>query len=282
MTHIAQQRALEALLADDDVGTRKLVVQELCAEKEKNQELVEQLAHCSNPLVSVQARLILKRWKGACGVDVSPEISPETTAGWEQLEQFCWLIAKTEYPFFNPAYASRQLDQWAEAVQRCYGESCSRPENKLKALQQILVDEQGFCGDSVTYYDPDNSYMNCVMESKQGLPLTLALIYIFVGRRLQWNVGGVNTPGHYLASVDGLIFDPFSGGKEVGSAELAKRFCVNAEECQSPDFFQATASETAHRMLSNLVNSYTRIGDDAKLRRVSSYLQILQDNMGCG
>lgn len=275
MIRTAQQRALESLLADDDIKTRKLVIEELCAEKEKNKDVVEYLAHSTDPKVATQARLILRRWDGKHPAsEPVEERALGCMAGWQQLEQFCWLIAKTEYPFFNPATGAACLDGLAGRVLKRFEESGS----KLKALQTVLVDEEAFCGDAVTYYDPDNSYMNCVLESKQGIPLTLALVYIFIGTRLKWNVTGVNTPGHYLASVDGVIFDPFFGGKEIGISELSERFCVNPEECGSPDFFQATPFETAHRMLANLVNSYTRSGDDARLRRVSTYLQILQDN----
>jgi regulator of sirC expression with transglutaminase-like and TPR domain len=273
---------LESLLADDDIKTRKLVIDELCAEKDKNKEVVESLAHSTNPKVSAQARHILNRWSGKGSIlqEASGPCSGSMMA-WKQLEEFCWLIARTEYPFFNPASGTRQLDEWAGRVLDRYQESGAGPEpkDKLNALQSVLADEEGFCGDSVTYYDPDNSYMNCVIESKQGIPLTLALVYIFVGTRLKWNVGGVNTPGHYLASVDGVVFDPFFGGRVLGVEELSKRFCVSPEECRSPDFFQANPFETAHRMLSNLINSYTRYGDDTKLRRVSAYMKILQDNM---
>ncbi len=270
-----QQRALESLLADDDIATRKLVIEEICAEKNKNKEMVERLAQSANPRVSVQARQILRRWDG--DHPLSTENREENSclmAGWKQLEQFCWLIAKTEYPFFNPASGVLQLDELAMRVLQSYRES----GDKLAALRKVLVEEEHFCGDTVTYYDPDNSYMNCVLESKQGIPLTLALVYLFVGTRLDWNVTGVNTPGHYLASVDGVIFDPFSGAREMAAEELSGRFCMSPEECRSTDFFQANPHDTAHRMLSNLVNSYTRNGDDARLRRVSNYLQILQDN----
>ncbi|MDZ4788184.1 MAG: transglutaminase-like domain-containing protein [Blastochloris sp.] len=280
MVEVAQQRALESLLADDDIAMRRLVVEELFQQREKNAELVELLAHSTIPQVSNQAKGILKKWKGE--TTTVPQIS-QTSQGhvvaWQDLEHLCWLFAKTEYPFYNTVLGSQQLDDLAERVLTHYQSHPQNTAGKLLALHKVLVQEEKFSGNKENYYSPSNSYLNQVLEYKTGIPLTLALIYIFIGMRLNWNIVGVNTPGHYLASIDGLIFDPFFGAMTLKPEALAVRFGGTIEECGCAHFFSATPFETAERMLSNLMNSYSRLGDEAKLKRVKSYLLILKENM---
>jgi regulator of sirC expression with transglutaminase-like and TPR domain len=277
MSAIAQQRALESLLADEDSTTRQLVIEQLRAQKERHLPVVESLVSSKNSQVSSQAQAILQSW--ASGFTQSqPLFASPCLQGWKQLEDFCWLLARTEYPLYDPALGRRYLDSLAQRVEVYRGEmGSSCPEAKLEALQRVLSVEEEFTGDQQTYYSPSNSYLNCVLETRKGLPLTLSLVYVFVGLRLGWDMYGVSTPGHYLAYVEGLRFDPFFGGKELSVADLAKRYEASLEECRQPHFFRATPFDTARRMLSNLLNSYTETEEDEKFRRVAAYLTLLQE-----
>lgn len=280
MIEEAKQKALESLLADDDVKTRRLVIEELFQQREKNLPLVLALSQSSNSRVSTQAHNILRKWEGKGCV----ELDSFSSAGgeivhWHHLEQLCWLLAKTEYPHCNPSQDSAYLDLLAERVLEHYQTQSQTTEGKLHALQRVLVTEEKFTGDIDNYYQAANSYLNQVLERKQGIPLTLVLVYVFIANRLSWNLVGVNTPGHYLASLDGIIFDPFCEARILSIDELSERFGAELAQGKPEDFFPATPFHTAQRMLSNLMNSYNRSGEDEKLRRVFAYLQILQEKL---
>jgi regulator of sirC expression with transglutaminase-like and TPR domain len=95
----------------------------------------------------------------------------------------------------------------------------------VEALNSYLFEGQGFTGDEADYYDPRNSMLHHVLARRKGIPITLSIVYIEVGRRAGLRVEGVGLPGHFLvrASADegeGVLVDPFN------------RRLTDREECQ--------------------------------------------------
>ena len=93
-------------------------------------------------------------------------------------------------------------------------------------LSQYLFDELGFRGNQEDYYDPRNSFLNEVLSRRLGIPITLSLLYIEVGKRLDVPLVGVGMPGHFLVrhrEVADLFVDPFSGGILLSVEECAER-----------------------------------------------------------
>ena len=90
----------------------------------------------------------------------------------------------------------------------------------IKAFNEYLFAERGFNGNQERYDDPRNSCLNEVLDRRTGIPITLSLVYMEVGRRAGLRVDGVNFPGHFLVRCPevggrgraGLIVDPFHGG----------------------------------------------------------------------
>src|SRR3989442_3117434 len=89
-------------------------------------------------------------------------------------------------------------------------------EEIVKALNRYLFIEQGFVGNTHQYYDVDNSYLNKVLERKTGIPISLSMVYLFVGKRLELPVFGVGMPGHFLVKYEAdryrIFVDCFNGG----------------------------------------------------------------------
>lgn len=102
---------------------------------------------------------------------------------------------------------------------------------RLDLLCRFLFDEKGFRGDCEDYYSPDNSLLDRVLERRRGIPITLALVLMEVGRRVGVPLLGVGFPGHFLvrhARHQELLLDPFSGGRLVSHddcRELLARVC---------------------------------------------------------
>lgn len=134
------------------------------------------------------------------------------------------------------------------------------PKAKLKALNDYLFRETGFHGSRTNYYSRSNSYINETIEDREGLPITLAILYMELGRRLGLDIEGVGLPGHFVVRVNstaekGELIDVFESG-EVVSEEAAKAMIVSANSGRfDEEFLKAQPKrEIIKRMLRNLLN----------------------------
>ncbi|MFM8654158.1 MAG: transglutaminase family protein, partial [Verrucomicrobiota bacterium] len=242
--------------------------------------LVSDLAKSPDPKIQSRARLILRFW----GKLTQPEFTRESTKpellSWSDLEAFCWQLAEVENPETDTAGGMAYLDQLGQAVEKNLPRRSISPTDSISALRQVLARREGFRGNLDDYFHPSNSYLHRVLETKLGIPLTLALVYIFAGQRAGLEVYGLNTPGHYLAGIGGVAFDPFHAGVVLSADDLAAKFGTERSCWANPMFMRATPRDTAERMLVNLLNSYSRRGDEARHARTVSYLQMIEESLG--
>lgn len=131
-------------------------------------------------------------------------------------------IAAEEYPDLDHAAYLRYLDDVAGAVERRLAAADPAGDARDALSDEVFV-QQGFAGNAVEYYDPRNSYLNEVIDRRRGIPITLAVIYLAVGRRLGMAVQGVNAPGHFLVRHGERLLDPFARGREVTTATLLEQ-----------------------------------------------------------
>jgi regulator of sirC expression with transglutaminase-like and TPR domain len=142
------------------------------------------------------------------------------------LAEACLLIAEDQYPGLDIAACVAKLDAMAATVRgRLAADALA--EQKVAALNWHLFGELRFCGNADAYYDPRNSYLNEVLERRTGIPITLSIVYLEVGRRLGLQVQGVSFPGHFLVKLrlkrGQLLLDPFTGGEPCSESELRTR-----------------------------------------------------------
>jgi len=192
---------------------------------------------------------------------------PEETL---DLAEAALLIAQEEHPALDiPAYL-RRLDELATAV-RTRLPGSSTPREVLHALNIHLFREEGFHGNTEAYYTPANSFLNEVLDQKIGIPITLSVLYIEVGRRLGVSLVGVGFPGHFLVKYTGpegdVILDPFLGGIELDHEQLAQKLRTMYGEnnpflTQIPQLLAAASKkEILVRMLRNLKGIYLQQND---------------------
>jgi regulator of sirC expression with transglutaminase-like and TPR domain len=100
---------------------------------------------------------------------------------------------------------------------------------RYEALRRVLVEGYGLTGNQDDYYHPDNSYLNRVLDTRRGIPISLSIVWLEVARRLKWPAGGVALPGHFIVRLDDperfVLVDPFHGGRT-----LSLRDCRNLVE----------------------------------------------------
>jgi regulator of sirC expression with transglutaminase-like and TPR domain len=191
------------------------------------------------------------------------------------------LIAKDEYPALDVMSIRRQFAQLAKAADLA-ADGHSGALARLKSLNHFLFDTQGFTGNFLDYYNPRNSYLNDVLERKLGIPISLAVIYIELGRHLGVELAGVSFPGHFLVRVpvEGglIIIDPFNRGKSIGADELKFRASSSGEAAapSEDELFQMLApcdnKTVLIRMLNNLKSLYRSDNDHLRALRVGHRL----------
>ncbi len=186
------------------------------------------------------------------------------------LAEAALLIAQEERPEIDVAAYLRRLDELAAAVRARLPESPA-PADLIQGLNTQLFREEGLVGNDSEYYDPCNSFLNEVLDRKRGIPITLSVIYLEVGRRLGLPLVGVGFPGHFLVKYSGatgdIVLDPFSGGVTLSQEELTQRLRrmygdTNPFLSQIPQLLTpASKKEILVRMLRNLKGIYLQQND---------------------
>jgi regulator of sirC expression with transglutaminase-like and TPR domain len=180
------------------------------------------------------------------------------------------LIASDEYVNLDIAAYLARLDQLAASLKRRLRPDIS-PADTILALNRFLFEEQGFTGNAADYYDPRNSFLNEVLDRKCGIPITLAVVYVEIGRRIGLTVQGVSFPGHFLVKCllrnGTVILDPFTRGASLSFDDLKERIkslhggAEPARSVVASMLDGASNKEILLRMLRNLKSIYTHHKD---------------------
>ncbi|HXL76447.1 MAG TPA: tetratricopeptide repeat protein [Burkholderiales bacterium] len=142
------------------------------------------------------------------------------------LARACLMIAQDAYPALDVDRYLGEIERMAIRL-RARMPQANAAEEKVVALNQFLFDDLGYWGNTDDYYDPRNSYLNEVIDRKTGTPISLAILYMELGRRIGLPLEGVSFPGHFLVRLrlrgGTLVLDPFAGGMPQSEAELRER-----------------------------------------------------------
>lgn len=169
------------------------------------------------------------------------------------LDEAALLIAAHAHPELDIARQLAELDRLADGVR---GDTADD-------VAAALFQEGGFAGNTVDFGDPRNSYLDDVLARRLGIPITLSVVMIEVGRRIGVPIYGVGMPGHFLVQPAGELdvwFDPFHGGRrldEAGCRELYEQ--IQDEPTFTPALLRAVDTPAIlSRMLANLQQSFMR------------------------
>jgi regulator of sirC expression with transglutaminase-like and TPR domain len=200
------------------------------------------------------------RYRGAVDPGRLAERFGELTARREPeipLDEAALLIAAHRREDVDVSTELGRLDELAEG--------CFAPT--LDALVAYLFGDLGFAGNRREYYDPRNSYLDQVVERRLGIPISLGVLTMVLGRRLGVPLIGIGMPGHFLLrdQVDPTIFvDPFGGGRLLDRAGCERAFHhVHGPGARFDDAYLAPVGTVSilTRMLANLRNIFGGRGD---------------------
>jgi regulator of sirC expression with transglutaminase-like and TPR domain len=198
------------------------------------------------------------------------------------LARACLLISQDAYPGLDVEGYLGEIERFAARLRgRLQGRR--GVEEGVVELNQFLFDELGFHGNARDYYDPRNSYLNEVLDRRMGIPLTLSVLYLEVGRRIGLALEGVSFPGHFLVRLplrgSMLVLDPFSGGEPQSETDLRARLRrvvpagttgpVPLEELPLEQFLEpAGKRQILARLLRNLKGIYREADKPERLLEV--------------
>jgi len=189
------------------------------------------------------------------------------------LDEAALLIAASANPALDVTAHLEYLDDLAARV----------PDADTDALCALLFGTLGLGGNRHDYDDPRNSFLDQVLRRRLGLPISLSVLLIEVGRRCGLPLEGVGMPGHFLVRDRGapeLLIDPFSAGRRIDRAgcEAMLQASLGPDAKLSPAMLEPTGPRAVlARMLTNLDRSYLRRGDRAALGWVTRLRMAIPD-----
>ncbi|HWH69270.1 MAG TPA: transglutaminase-like domain-containing protein [Candidatus Sulfotelmatobacter sp.] len=191
------------------------------------------------------------------------------------LEQAVWLLAQTQYPEINLDGYHALLDTFAEELRERL-EGVASVTNILATLNGYLFEELEFAGNVEDYYDPENSYLNRVIDRRTGNPINMCLVYLLLGRRLQLPIAGIGLPGHFIcryqSSAGSVYVDPFNRGQLLSKAECVHYLLQGSYSVRDDYLAPVSSRRVLLRICGNLHQIYRHLEQADQAKRLQHYL----------
>ncbi|TWU07349.1 putative serine protease HtrA [Symmachiella macrocystis] len=210
------------------------------------------------------------------------ELVKTLTADEEQIDllQAALLVAKLDNDELDPALYQKEINRMARGIQQELPDDASE-NDKLAALNSAMFADLGYHGSRTNYYHKSNSYLNEVIDDREGLPISLSVLYMELARRVGLNVVGVGLPGHFIVrhepqEGDSQLIDPFDGGKFLSRESAAMMLQANRGIPLTDEHLKtATKRDIVIRMLSNLLGLAQEEQDpEGMLRYVTAIVEV--------
>lgn len=252
-------KAIKNLLKNTDEATLKLLEEQL---KTFDTKLLKEINN-EIPLDDIELRkqfinIVHKIKRGHLKKDFNNWCKKHSN----NLEDGIFLVAFLDNPLLDMDHYSKSLNNWANML----GDNLKKiklisdPTSLINEINHFMFMELGFKGNKENYYDPENSFVNRVIDKKCGNPILLSLIYILITNRLGLPFSGVNMPAHflvqYLDAIEPIYIDPFNQGEIITLSMCQERIKALKLPWQSEYIASPTNKQIITRVLQNLINIY--------------------------
>ena len=202
-----------------------------------------------------------------------------------------YILSKWHYPGLTIDSILNKIEEIKKDVWIEINENQTAFE-KVKILNKVLFQRYHFQGDNKNYHSPINSFINTVLETKHGNPLSLSILYSHIAQVLNIPIYGVNLPNHFiLAYIDdnqinkfignetntGVLFyiNAFSNGAILYEEDI-KNFLKQLNLEENPSYFEPCGNTTIiARIITNLIASYQQIGNAQKVEELVELKKIV-------
>jgi regulator of sirC expression with transglutaminase-like and TPR domain len=272
----SQIRALIRLLGDEDEKIVQTISDKLIDIGPLAVPLLQE-AEIEQPEMAERIASVLEEIRGGKLEDELVHLV-QSSATQVDLEQGAFLIARYAYPSLDVSTYTRLLDEMAQEVRDRIGPRASGEET-VKTLNRYLFTEQGFKGNTKNYYEAENSYVNRVIDRRTGIPISLSVVYLLIGKRLRLPVHGIGMPGHFLVKYESdrykIFVDCFNGGALL-TEKNCQRFLTEAGYGFDEKYLQESPVRAIlSRMTKNLLAIYAKLDDPLKKSRLTKFIEIL-------
>jgi serine protease Do len=182
------------------------------------------------------------------------------------------MVSQLDNPELDVPSYLREVDRLAEEIKSTFSKNAD--ENaKLKAMDKFLFEQLGFHGSRTEYYNSSNSYLNEVIDDREGLPITISVLYMELARRLGLKVVGVGLPGHFVVRYepqkgDGQLIDAFERGKRLSRKQAEEIVRKTAfRELDDQHLVAQKKKDIVQRMLHNLMGLARKSQDAERMLR---------------
>jgi regulator of sirC expression with transglutaminase-like and TPR domain len=202
------------------------------------------------------------------------------------LAQAALMVARMEYPALEVNTYLEKIHNIAHEINNRLPETANAAEI-LKQLNHVLFVEKGYEGNTSSYYDPRNSFLNDVIDRKLGIPISLSILYIELGQALGLPLAGVSFPGHFLVKLEisdgAIVLDPYFGGISLSEEDIEERlheyFGAGINKAKLHGVLASCSNkEIVLRMLRNLRNLYMQAENFTKALPLADILVNLDND----
>jgi regulator of sirC expression with transglutaminase-like and TPR domain len=273
----SQKSALLTLLADDDPVVYQTVREKILLYGTAACEWLRPHTLSGDPVLRRRVREIIRFLEQQTADNGFLAFCLKTGQEFD-LEEGAWLLAQTQYPGINIDAYRALLDSYANDLRERV-DFAAQPKQILSTLNYYLFFELGFKGNEDNYYDPENSYLNRVIDRRTGNPINLCLLYLLLGRRLRLPIAGIGLPGHFVCRYQStsaeIYVDVFHRGKILTKADCVQ-YLVQANFGLRDEFLvPVTPRRLMLRICSNLRQIYLQLDQPDEVARFQHYLVAL-------
>ena len=204
-------------------------------------------------------------------------------------------IAKYQYPDVDQNKVRDQINRVRNAVWLELSDDLTSYE-KVNILNRVIYNEFEFRGNKKNFHSPQNSFINDVLETKKGNPLSLSVVYSYVAQSLDVPIYGVNLPNHFILAYvdtenmielmdnvdkdDDILFyiNVFSRGTIFSKSEIDKFLKQLDIDKDEKYYHPCSNTEIIKRMIVNLHNSYKKLGFEDKTEELDQLLALFKSD----
>jgi len=269
--------AIARLLDDPDPATIRLLKQQIIEAPSEWSDCLEKLANYPVSRVALRARDLLAKARSEEAYD-DFELLCRFFPEHGNLEEALWLLASVLDPGADIDSARQKVNTWGRSLLLRTAGATSNLERVL-VLTKFMACELSFRGNFEDYYNPRNSLLHAVIETRSGLPISLTCLAIFISHRAGMNVAGINLPGHFIARHGDIFFDPFHRGKILTNDDISEILRCQGLDADGVSLDPATPLQILRRVLANLAHVYSRTEasrSSATKQRILRWLAAIQ------
>jgi regulator of sirC expression with transglutaminase-like and TPR domain len=269
-----QKAALVRLLSDEDPAIYQLVRERILSCGQESTEWLRPHALSSEPVLRRRTQEIIQHLARLAADDRFLAFCLKEGNDLD-LEQGAWLLAQTQYPDINSEAYQALFDSYAGELRERI-DPRAEASHILATLNEYLFEVLRFKANEQNVYDPENSYLNRVVDRRTGNPINLCLVYLSLARRLRLPVAGIGLPGHFIcrfqSSTEEYYIDVFNRGKLWTKANCIQYLLYRNYTVQDDYLAPVTSRKMLLRICGNLHQIYQHLDLTEDATRLQRYL----------